>query len=212
MPGIKALVLGGSHARGTAHAGSDIDIGLYYSESNPFDIEAIREVAKRINPDAVVTGTYEWGPWVNGGAWLGGIDLLYRSLEHVERVIEEAQAGKISWDFQQQPPFGYYSVTYLGETKSCVPLYDPDRHIERLKRRVEKYPEAMRRAIVQENLWGAEFSLLYARKAKGYALAGCITRVLSHLTQVLFALKREYFISDREVESAYPAGNLESND
>lgn len=45
----------------------------------------------------VVTSFYEWGLWVNGGAWLtvGGqrIDFIYRSLEQLERIIAETEAA-----------------------------------------------------------------------------------------------------------------------
>lgn len=36
IPGIVGIVLGGSRARGTNHATSDIDIGIYYDESADF--------------------------------------------------------------------------------------------------------------------------------------------------------------------------------
>jgi predicted nucleotidyltransferase len=42
---IKAIVLGGSHARGRAQPASDIDLGILYSEVAPFSIESIREMA-----------------------------------------------------------------------------------------------------------------------------------------------------------------------
>jgi len=91
------VVLGGSHARGRAQPGSDIDLYILYSEAAPFLTLSIRELAEAVN-DAhgpVVTDFYGWGPWVNGGAWLtiGGqrVDFLYRSLEHMERVIAEAE-------------------------------------------------------------------------------------------------------------------------
>jgi hypothetical protein len=98
IPGVRAVVLGGSHARGCAQPTSDIDLGIFYSEGAPFSIDAVRKLAVAVNDDAapVVTDFYEWGPWVNGGAWLtiGGqrVDFLYRSLEHVERVITAAAA------------------------------------------------------------------------------------------------------------------------
>ena len=58
--------------RGVAHPGSDIDLGVFYSESDPFSIQCIRELAGELNDTAapVVCGFYEWGQWVNGGAWL----------------------------------------------------------------------------------------------------------------------------------------------
>ncbi len=56
----------------------------------------------------MVTDFYEWGPRVNGGAWLtvGGqrVDFIYRRLEHLERVVAEAEAGRYELDYAQQPP------------------------------------------------------------------------------------------------------------
>src|SRR5262249_26333886 len=70
--GVRAVVLGGSYARERAQAGSDVDLCLLYSEAAPFSIDGIRELAASVNDSAgpVVTNFYEWGPWVNGGAWL----------------------------------------------------------------------------------------------------------------------------------------------
>lgn len=207
--GVKAIVLGGSYARGTASSESDIDIGLYYSDSQPFEISEIKEIVKKFSKEGeseTVTQLYEWGPWVNGGAWIstpsGKIDLLYRSLEHVERVIQESLEGVFSCDYLQQPPYGFYSVTYLAETKTCIPIFDPESLIQVLKEKVKLYPDALKNTIIQQNLWSVEFTLLHAKKcAKGndlYTTTGCVTRILSCLTQVLFALNNEYFISDRE--------------
>ena len=38
IPGVAAVVLGGSYARGRARPGSDIDLGLLYSEADPFAV------------------------------------------------------------------------------------------------------------------------------------------------------------------------------
>jgi predicted nucleotidyltransferase len=131
--GVQAVVFGGSHARGRAQPGSDIDLYIYYSETSPFSNQSIRELAEVVNDTAgpVVTGFYEWGPWVNGGAWLtiGGqrVDFVYRSLEHLERVIAEAEAGRYELHYAQQPPFGFFSTAYLGEVAVCAPCSIPTR-------------------------------------------------------------------------------------
>lgn len=206
--GIRAVVLGGSYARGRAHAGSDIDLGILYSESAPFSIQTVRDLAEDVNDTAgpVVTSFYEWGLWVNGGAWLtvGGqrIDFIYRSLEHLERIIAEAEAGRYELDYAQQPPFGFFSATYLGEVAVCIPLYDPEGCVELLKRRVEKYPEALRRAVVQDYLWAAEFGLAafaskFAASADAYGTAACLTRAINQLVLALFALNRKYPVNDK---------------
>ena len=55
---------------------------------------------------------------------------------------------------------------------------------------------------MQELLWIAEFTLMsarnYAAAADVYNTIGCLTRVASVLTQVLFALNERYFISDKK--------------
>jgi len=206
--GITAVVLGGSHARGRAQPGSDIDLGILYSEVAPFSIQSVRELAEDVNDTAgpVVTDFYEWGPWVNGGAWLtiGGqrVDFVYRNLNHLERVIVEAEAGRYELDYAQQPPFGFFSGTYLGEIAVCISLFDPEARIDVLKRRVAYYPEAMRRAVVQDYLWAAEFGLAafarkFADRTDVYGTAACLTRAVNHLVLCLFALNRKYLINDK---------------
>lgn len=206
--GVLAVVLTGSYARGRALPGSDIDIGLLYSEAAPFSIQSVRELAEAVNDTAgpVVTDFYGWGRWVNGGAWLtiGGqrVDFLYRSVEAIEGVIAEAEAGRYEQDYAQQPPFGFFSATPLGEIAACVPLFDPEGRFEVLKRRVADYPEALRQSVVQDYLWGAEFSLAafapkFAALSDAYGTAACLTRAVNQMVFVLFALNRKYLINDK---------------
>jgi predicted nucleotidyltransferase len=207
--GVSAIVLGGSYASGTHHEASDIDIGVYYSESKPFSIADIQRIAEEVSVSrtATVTGFYEWGAWVNGGAWLhtphGKVDFLYRNLEQVQRTIAEAQEGITHHDYDQQPTHGFYSVIYLSEIQICIPLYDPEGVIAKLKGSVEVYPPKLKQRVIADSLWAAEFTLLHARgfAAQGdiYNTVGCLTRVTSNNTQALFALNERYFIRDKQV-------------
>ena len=104
VDGIAAIVLGGSHARGRATPSSDIDIGLFYHEDRPLSIEGLRRIVAEFDPrpEARATDLWEWGPWVNGGAWVAvdgfRIDLLYRCVEQVERTkqLEEELEARIA--------------------------------------------------------------------------------------------------------------------
>ena len=215
VAGMAALVLGGSYASGTQHAASDLDIGLYYHEAAPFDLAEIRRIATAFAADGAptVTGFYEWGAWVNGGAWIqtraGKVDFLYRSVEHVERTIAEAQQGIVHHDYDQQPTHGFYSVIYLAETQSCIPLYDPDGLTIELKRQVEVYPPKLREKIIADSLWAAEFTLLHARgfaaQSDVYNTVGCLTRATANLTQALFGVNERYFSRDKQVMAALGA-------
>jgi len=86
---------------------------------------------------------------VNGGAWLTiqgqGVDLIYRSLEHLERVISDVERGQYERHYGLQPLFGYFGPTYLGELSIAVPFLDPSGHIARMQSRVAEYSEALRR-------------------------------------------------------------------
>jgi predicted nucleotidyltransferase len=206
--GVRAVVLGGSHARGRAHAGSDIDLGVLYAEAAPFAIESVRALSEELNdvPGPVVSGFYEWGPWVNGGAWLtiGGqrVDFLYRSLEHLARVADDAAAGRYEIHYGQQPPFGFFSGTILGELAICQPVFDPEGLVARLKLRVASYPDALRRAVVQGQLWAAEFGLnafapKFAARGDTFGTAGCLTRAVNQLVLALFALNRRHLLNDK---------------
>lgn len=212
VAGVNAVVLGGSHARGVAGPDSDVDLGIYYQPESPFAVTDIRAVAEEFSTDAarpIVTGFNEWGPWVNGGAWIqtaaGKVDFIYRNIGYVREAIAEAQRGVWRHDYDQQPPYGFRSVIYLAETRICVPLYDADGCLEELKQQVAEYPPELKRRIVQDSLWGAEFTLAAGRASAVtgdvYCAAGCATRVAQYLTQALFALNDEYFIGDKRASS-----------
>lgn len=207
VEGISAIALGGSWARGTAGEASDIDLGIYYREAAPFRIGDVRSSAVRFaaGGDAVVSGFYEWGPWVNGGAWVptrvGRIDLLYRSLDQLRAVIEDAKRGVLHCHYFQQPAYGFYSVIFLADASASIPLHDPAGILPPLAREVSVFPPALARTIVQDQLWGAEFSLGFAapaaQRGDPYIVAGCVTRVLGYLTQVIYALNETYFPGDK---------------
>jgi predicted nucleotidyltransferase len=109
LPGVVAVVLGGSRATGTHRPDSDWDLGLYYRGA--FDVGGIRGLGL----PGYVSEVGEWGPVVNGGAWLtvdgAAVDVLYRDLDVVEGWLGDAQRGA----FEILPQNGYLAgaPTYL---------------------------------------------------------------------------------------------------
>lgn len=207
LPSVKAVVLGGSRAAGGATPDSDIDIGIYYNESEPLDIPQVRAIAAKYDPSgaSTVTDLYGWGPWVNGGGWLrtsaGNVDFIYRNISQVEKVIAGARAGIWENDFEQQPPYGFSSTIYLAETRDCIPLYDPEGVISRLKEKVSDYPPALKQKIIGQALWAAEFTLLqlpsFTRKQDVYNTAGCLTRAVKNIVSALAAINEIYLMGDK---------------
>jgi hypothetical protein len=207
--GVKAIVLGGSRADDTHRPDLDFDIGIYYQDQNEFDLEQIKTFSNTINDTftPTVTAVGEWGRWVNGGAWLTirgqKVDFLYRDLIFVRQIIQDCNKGLRQADFYQQPPFGFHSYIYCGEISICRVLFDPENLISKLKKEVQEYPPALKKTIVRDFLWDAEFSLLHCRKSarRGEVLimAGCLSKIASDLVQVLYALNEIFFISEKRL-------------
>ncbi|MCY4780582.1 nucleotidyltransferase domain-containing protein [Sphingobacterium sp. UT-1RO-CII-1] len=204
---LTAIALGGSHATGRANENSDIDMGLYYEEESPFDIQEIERIAKKYSTDEspVVVGFYEWGPWVNGGAWLhtavGKVDLLYRNINQIKRTIADAQLGKWENHFEQQPPYGFTSMIYQAECLACIALSDANHILQELKNSAANYPLALKVNVINTALWSAEFTLAhadgFAKQNDSYNTFGCFTRALKSITEALFAINEIYPISDK---------------
>ncbi|WP_375784488.1 nucleotidyltransferase domain-containing protein [Bradyrhizobium sp. Pha-3] len=208
VPGVAAIVLGGSRARGTAHGASDTDLGLYYRDSAALDIDRLRAAATELVDDPTadhVTPVGEWGPWIVGGAWLaiGGhkVDLLYRSIDQVADVIDACRNGEISMHYQPGHPHGFCSAIWMGEVALCRVLHDPDRLVAALKARTAPYPPALRDALVRRFQWEILFAIENAELAlpRGDSthFAGCAYRALACVAQVLFALNGQYLINEK---------------
>jgi hypothetical protein len=207
VPGIRAIVLGGSRARGEAAPHSDYDIGLYYEADNPIDTGRLAKAAVLL-PGAAsssVTALGEWGPWVNGGAWLTidgrRVDLLYRELGKARGVIEACHAGRIERVYQPGHPHAFVSAIYMGEVALARVLWDPDQVMAPLKRQCRPYPPALAEALIRTFLWEARFAVengLHGRGRDDPAyVAGCGFRAVACLCQSLFALNGVYLLNEK---------------
>ncbi len=208
VPGVDAIALGGSRARGTASESSDYDVGLYYSAARELDTERLSEVVKTLvnEADAIeVTPIGGWGPWIVGGAWLSiqgrKVDLLYRNVEAVAQVIGDCRAGNISMHYQPGHPHGFCSAIWMGEIALCRPLHDPRGTIAKLKASALPYPRSLAEALVRRFQWEILFSIenaaLAVSRGEQTHVAGCVYRALACAAQMLFALNRRYLINEK---------------
>jgi len=208
VPGVVAVVLGGSRATGAAHASSDYDIGLYFSERAGLGVERLRGVVKGLVDEPAAAQVAEvggWGPWIVGGGWLtiGGqkVDLLYRPIESVETVIRGCREGRVSVGYQPGHPHGFCAAIWMGEVALCRLLSDSQGAIARLKAMATPYPEALRQALIRRFQWEILFSIENAQTAVPRGdetyIAGCAFRTLACAAQVLFAVNRRYLVNEK---------------
>lgn len=201
VPGVAGVMLGGSRARGDHTEKSDYDLGIYYRR--PLDLDALGTVATEFGgPTARVTQLGEWGPWVDGGAWLTvdgtAVDFIYRDLERVETSCRDAEAGDYRWHAQAGHPLGVPDFLYAGELALGVILADPAGALEAL--RLTEYPPALREQLVT-GLWEADFMVMVARKAvsRGDAayVAGCLFRLVGVCVHALHGAAGRWLINEK---------------
>ncbi len=208
VTGVEAIVLGGSRAQGMHTPTSDIDLGLYYHPAVVLDVSALTRLARELDDThraGLMTEIGGWGPWINGGGWLTiktlPVDLLYRDLANVERVVADCRNGRLELAYQPGHPHAFVSAIYLAEIALCQPLWDPHHTVAALKSHARPYPHQLKHALITTFAWEADFSLKVAHKsvARGdvaYA-AGCCFRCVACLAQTLFALNEHYWMNEK---------------
>jgi predicted nucleotidyltransferase len=152
LPGVAAVVLGGSRANGTQGPSSDWDLGVYYRSA--FDANGVR----RLGHSGYVSEPGEWGPIMNGGAWLTvdgiAIDVLFRDLDMVERWRDDAEQGRFEVLGQNGYVVGAPTYVPVGELAINRPLSGE------LPR--PEYPHALAAAAAERWRGRASVSLMFA--------------------------------------------------
>ena len=152
IPGVVAVALGGSRARGAERPDSDWDLALYYRGT--IDPDAVRALGY----EGTVVAPGEWVYPMNGGAWLSvdgeKVDLLYRDLDDVERWTRAAQGG--DWELFRVPGYlcGMPTYALTGELATGRVL--------RGALDQPAFPEALRETGPERWRWEADFAFEHA--------------------------------------------------
>jgi hypothetical protein len=211
VPGMVAVLLGGSRARGTHTPESDTDLGLYYRP--PLDVDRLAELARAVaGPSAQLTAPGEWGPWVDGGGWLtidgGAVDWIYRDVDRVQRCLRDAEEGRYAFHAQAGHPLGVPDFAYPGEVALGKILADPTGELAALRDRASVFPPKLADALVS-GLWEADFLLGVARKAitrqdVAY-VSGCLFRLLGVCAHALHGAAGRWLINEKGAIAAADA-------
>ena len=215
VPGVVAVALGGSRARGTHRPDSDVDLGLYYRP--PLDVPGLRRLAAALavgrgGTPAELTEPGAWGPWVDGGGWLSlddtPVDWLYRDLDRVHRSVADARAGRADFHAQVGHPLGVPDFAYAGEVALGRVLADPTGELAAVQQRARPYPPELTRALV-DRLGEADFLLgglpKVARRGDVTFVAGALFRVVGLCAHALHAVAGRWVITEKGLIAATDA-------
>jgi predicted nucleotidyltransferase len=203
IPGVVAVALGGSRARGEERADSDWDFGLYYEGTiSADDVRALGFPGEVVEPGA-------WGRLVNGGAWLDvdgvRVDLLYRDLRFVRKWVDEAQSGRFEIDRVGGFVAGMATYVLAGELALGKTL------VGELPR--PGFPDALRETAPQRWRGDAAFSLTVAEHAADRGdpgpCAGLLARAAICEAQARLAAAGAWVLNEKGILRQARLGALE---
>ncbi|WP_132875889.1 nucleotidyltransferase domain-containing protein [Tamaricihabitans halophyticus] len=188
IPGVLAVVLGGSRATGVAKEDSDWDLGVYYRAGqrviDPADVRAL-------GYPGYVSALGEWGPIVHGGAWLKvdgiQVDVLFRDLDQLDAWRQDAERGEFEVLTQAGHLVGAPTYLPIGELASCLPIHGT---IDR-----PEFPAALAESAPARWFGQASVGLMFA---DGYAGIGDVTCCAGALAQAVLCVGHARLAAQRE--------------
>lgn len=193
VPGVVAVVLGGSRAAGTSHEGSDWDFGLYYD--GPLDTSVLRGFGW----DGQVFEPGEWSSLMDGGAWftIDGqkVDVIYRSVPAVAHWITEAAEGRFRVELLNGYLAGFDTTVLVGEVAVAQPLAGA------MPLSVPSYPSALRASAPPRWRDRRDFHLMYAsmhdQRGDSVLAGACRVRAALEEAHAVMAERGEWVFNEK---------------
>jgi hypothetical protein len=207
--GPYAIALGGSYAKGSSDAHSDVDVYL-------FAREVIPRVARNQNvSQALGVEPASWGqdePFIQAGTdftYRGqSVECWLRNTEQVETSLAASMEGEMHRQYVVWTAMGFFNYVALADVHAMHVVEDPSGLLQTWKKRVSVYPEKLREAILGKFIPEAAFwprNPHYDRAVEREDViytSAIVQQVVQALVQVLFALNYEYFPGEKKLTLA----------
>lgn len=182
-----AIALGGSHAKGISDAHSDYDFRVYYDErTNP---EKWTELRKEL--DVIIE------KWKNAGVEIDGA--WSRRFSDIESELDEWISGNGK---QGQKKWSIWGYELLTDIYNQTIVEDPFGIATGGKKRLEIYPEAMKKSIIEKHgskliYWRSDYHYKSKVRRRDIVFLSSITNHLVHdILQIIYALNGFYYPGD----------------
>lgn len=205
------IALGGSHAKGTADAHSDVDVYLFADAFLP----AARRVERVTAQLGDAARAVSWGadePFTEGGTDFSVdgvlVECWLRRATSVEATIADCVQGRVRRKHRAWTAMGFFDHVALGDVHAMRIVDDPAGMLARWKAMVSTYPEPLRDTILRRFMAEAAFwpenpHYLGAVERGDVIYASAIVQQTTQaLIQVVFALDRAWFPGEKKLADA----------
>jgi predicted nucleotidyltransferase len=180
--GVRAIVVGGSVARGYADHFSDLEIPIFW-EKYPSD-QSRNTILKALKADYFLPYN---GPSMEDHLVIKGfqVDLWHNTVSYEDMVIEDV-VERFDTDLGKS--------NFMDTIRHCIPLCGEE-VIRRWKERAQVYPEQLALKNLKETLDGLVYEqlTLHAKRGNQTVFYGLISELQKRVFLLLLALNREYF-------------------
>lgn len=182
LPGVQAIIVAGSVARGYADGYSDVEIPIFWDVLP--DDERRHAIVRALNADFLYA--YD-GPSAEDQLLVNGmqVDLWHVTVSGEEAVIKAVLEGR-SLDLG--------SLNALDTVRTCIPLYGHEL-VEKWKERAQAYPDELAERLVRDHMASFRVADLFIQASRDNPTAfyGQLSHLHQELFLVLLALNRRYF-------------------
>jgi predicted nucleotidyltransferase len=182
FPGVAAIVVGGSVARGWADEYSDLELPVFW-ESLPDDATRLA-LAQSLEADFL----YEYnGPSGEDQLLLRGFQFdLWHNTIALEETVIKAVLEEFSTDLGDS--------NFMDTVRTCIPLYGEE-IIRNWQKRVQEYPPGLAMRVISEQLpnFSAAQLRLAGQRDNPIDFYDHLCRLQQEVFLVLLALNRQYF-------------------
>lgn len=199
VPGVRAVALGGSRARGLASATSDYDVIVFREKKGDISFDAILEAVEPLAGGK--THSVKGAEMIKFGTPGGDVELFFRQFDRARAEIGEARVGNFQRHLHPLHPYGTVSTLRISYVVESIPVHDPRGELAALIAQAYPYPAPLKSRMIAVFRSEANLACIHARKVRdgsqGFYLSSLYGKFVHACSLVLFAVNETYPCLDK---------------
>lgn len=199
VPGVRAVALGGSRARGLASPTSDYDVIVFREKKGDISFDAIIEAVEPLAGGKIQS--VKGAELIKFETAEGAVELFSGQFNRVREELNNARTGNFHRYLHPLHPYGTVSTLRISYVVASLPVYDPLGELAALIAEAYPYPALLKSRMISIFRNEANLACIHARKVRdgsqAHYLSSLYGKFVHASTMVLFALNEQYPYIDK---------------